>query len=190
MSPAYDIPALLTALSAKEAPVRFGAAKTFELLSGESPERVYPHFDFFARMLHHENQVLRWNAIAILANLAPADDEGKLDRILTRYLAPIAGPAFITAANTIRGAARIAQCKPHLAPRIIRAILRVERASYPSPVCRDIAIGHACVALAALPPTPAVRAFARRNQNNPRHPTAAKAAKLLRKLSTAESRTA
>jgi hypothetical protein len=176
---------LLAGLGAKTARIKFGAAKSLEHLSRQSPELLYPHFDFFAAMLGHENQILSWNAMLTLANLAPVDSEGKLDLILDAYLSPISGPALITAANAIRGAARIAAAKPHLAKRITRAILRVERAAYPTPECRNVAIGHALRAFDVLPPTRAIRGFARRHLANPRPATAAKAAQLLRRIQSA-----
>lgn len=173
---------LLAGLGAKKARIKFGAAKSLELLSRQSPELLYPHFDFFAAMLGHENQILKWNAMLTLANLAPVDSEGKLDLILDAYLSPIAGSQLVTAANTIRGAARIAVAKPYLAQRIARAILRVEHATYPTPECRNVALGHALRAFAVLPSTRAIRAFATRQLTNPRPATAAKAAKLLRRI--------
>jgi hypothetical protein len=61
----------------------------------------------------------------------------------------------------------------------------VERADYPTPECRNVAIGHALNAFAGLPRTRAIREFARRHLANPRPATAAKAAKLLRRIQSA-----
>ncbi len=174
---------MIAGIGAKKARVRFGASKALQDLSCRSPQLLYPHFDFFAAMLGHSNQILKWNSMLTLANLAPVDSEGRLDLILRSYLSPIAGPNMITAAHAIRGGAAIGAAKPHLAPRIARKILGVERASYATPECRDVAIGHALQAFGALsrvlPDTRAVRAFARRQLSNPRPATAAKARKLL-----------
>jgi hypothetical protein len=173
---------LIAALASKQARIKLEASKALRALSSESPLLVYPHFDFFAAMLGHPNNILKWNAMLTLANLASVDSEGKLDLILDAYLAPIQGPVMITAANAIRGAAQIAAAKPHLAPKIARKILRIEHARFATPECRNVAIGHALRALATLPKTPATRAFARRHLANPRLATAAKAARLLRAL--------
>jgi len=55
--------------------------------------------------------------------------------ILRSYLSPIAGPHMITAAHAIRGGAMIGSARPHLAQRIARKILSVERAVYATPEC-------------------------------------------------------
>ena len=178
---------LIAGVGAKSARVKFEASKALEILSCRSPQLLYPHFDFFAAMLGHPNRILQWNAIATLAGLAPADCDGKLDLILDSYLSPIAGPVMITAAAVMRGAARIGISRPHLARQIARKILRVERAVYATPECRNVAIGHALRALTLLgrvhPPTRAIRDFAARHLNNRRPATAAKARALLRSLS-------
>jgi hypothetical protein len=170
---------LIAGLAAKPARVKFGAGKALMALSAESPEMLYSHFAFFAAMMGHENNVLRWNALRILANLAPVDRENKLDAMLDAYLAPIAGPQMIAAAHAIHGGAAIAVAKPYLRDRIVRKILRVERAAYQRPECANIAIGHAIEALGTLPQSPEIRAFATRQLKNTRRSTAAKAAKLL-----------
>jgi hypothetical protein len=170
---------LLTGLGSHHARVKLGSSKALRELSRREPELVYPHFDIFAGLLGHGNNILKWNAMLTLANLASVDREGKLDRLLDVYLAPIAGPVMITAANAMKGAALIAQAKPHLAERIAKAILRVERANYASGECRNVAIGHALKTLGTLGDSRRLRAFARRQLDNPRRATANKARGLL-----------
>ncbi len=165
--------------------VRLGASKALRVLSERDPESVYPHFDFFVDLLGSRNHILKWNAMLTLANLAPVDREGRLDRIMDAYLAPISGPNMIDAANAIRGAAAIAQAKPHLAPMIAGRILAVERASYATAECRNVAIGHAIRALdqvfdAAGDKRHLLR-FVSRQTENPRPATRAKADRFLRK---------
>ncbi|HXN49726.1 MAG TPA: hypothetical protein VN893_23945, partial [Bryobacteraceae bacterium] len=91
---------------------RLGASKLLRDLSEQSPDLLYPHFDFFTALLASPNHILKWNATLTLANLAAVDREGRLDQILDAYLAPISGPNMIDAANAIRGAAVIALAKP------------------------------------------------------------------------------
>src|SRR6516164_851994 len=105
---------LLRDLESAEKPVRLAASKKLRDLSAEAPGELYPHCDIFAALLGSENNVLRWNAILTIANLAPADRDDRIDEMLDEYLAPIRGPVIITAANTIKGAAIIARAKPHL----------------------------------------------------------------------------
>jgi hypothetical protein len=175
---------VLAGIGAKRAGVRLGTSKALRILSERVPELLYPHFDFFAAMLGHDNHILQWNATITLANMARVDREGKIESVLNRYLDLIAGSNMITAANAMRGAAIIGAAKPHLVKRIVPRIMRVERAEYATPECRNVAIGHALLALEELvrllPDRRGVRLFAARQLGNPRAATSAKARRFLK----------
>jgi HEAT repeat protein len=178
------LPAIIEGLKADKPRVKYGCAKALRLISEQRPDRLYPFFDFFVGLLDHENKILQWEALFVLSHLARADDDDKCADVLDRYLSPIPGPVMITAANAIQGGARIAQAKPHLADRIAAEILKVPTARYGTAECRNVAIGHAIVALGdMLPllrnPAPTV-AFVRRQTRNPRPATRRKAARFLR----------
>ena len=170
---------VLAGIGAKRAGVKFGASKALRILSEQVPDALYPHFDVFAAMLGHGNHILKWNATLTLANLARVDREAKIEAILDQYLDLISGPNMITAANAIRGAAIIGLAKPHLVRPILLRIMRVERAKYATPECRNVAIGHALRALEQLadllPDRQLLRLFAARQLGNPRPATSAKA---------------
>ena len=167
---------------------RLGASKVLRDLSGQSPDLIYPHFDFFAGLLGSPNHILKWNATLTLASLATVDRDGRLDQIMDAYLAPISGPNMIDAANAIRGAAVIALAKPYLAPGIAARILAVERASYATAECRNVAIGHAIRAFDQIFDAAGgqreVLRFVNRQTENPRPATRAKARRFLRKRSS------
>jgi len=167
---------------------RFGASKLLRILSERRPELVYPHFDFLAGLLKNENSFLRWNAMLTLGNLAAVDRNKKLDAIIAAYLAPIAGPVMIDAANTIRGAVAIARAKPYLADTIATHILQVENATYATPECRNVAIGHAITALNQIFPLLTnkehVQLFAARQADNARHATGSKAQRFCKRWTT------
>jgi hypothetical protein len=183
--------ALLAAMSSDVARLKFPAAKALRNLSQHAPELIYPHFDFFASFLRHENTILRWNAILILGNLATVDGESRVDEIIDAYLSPISGPHLIDAGNTMRGAAAIGAAKPYLADGIARHILQVERATYATPECRNVAIGHAIDALSRLFPMiagkHAVQRFVTRQTDNTRAATRKRAERFLRKWPLAPS---
>lgn len=186
--------AVIAGVGSVKAPVKFGAIKTLRILSEQAPELVYPRFDFFVSLLEHQNRILRWNAALALGNLAVVDQEAKLDPILDAYLAPITGPDMISAGNAIRGAAAIAVAKPYLADTIARRILRVERASYRTPECRNVAIGHAIRALeqffAVIGDQRAVQMFVRRQMNDSRPATRREAERFLKKTTKGGRRVA
>jgi hypothetical protein len=135
--------ALLEGLNAPSARVKYGSLKALRLMSEQVPESLYPRFDFFVGLLDSDNALMRWGSTRILGNLAAADREDKLEKTLGKFLAPVLGHELIGAANAIGAAAKIALGKPHLAERIAKQILAVERASYATAECRNVAIGHA-----------------------------------------------
>ena len=171
-------------LGAEPARVKYGCARVLRILGEKHPDLLYPRFDFFVRLLDHPNQIFQWEAVRVLSQLARVDAEDKFAGIFDKYFAPIRGPVMITAANVIRGGARIAAAKPHLADLIAAEVLKVDRARYQSPECRNVAIGHAIVALGDFfellqHPAPALR-FVRRQIKNARPATRKKAEQFLK----------
>ena len=181
------IEAILAGLQSQEARMRFGCAKALRLISEERPELVYPHFDFFVRLLDHPNKILQWEASLILSNLARVDTQEKFTSIFEKYFAPVPGPVMITAANVIRGGARVARAKPDLADRIAAEMLKVGRAKYKTAECRNVAIGHAILALGEcfnlLQNRGPVIRFVRGQISNERPATRKKAEQFLERLS-------
>jgi hypothetical protein len=180
-----SIAEVLDGLTATEANVKYGCAKILEALSEENPGALYPQFDRLVAFLHAKNRILTWEAIRILANLSRADSEGKIEALLDTYFGPIRGPVLITAANIIKGSATIARAKPHLTPRVVNELLGIEKASYRTPECRNIALGKAIDALDAIfeqieDPKPVLR-FVRKQQHNPRQATRRRAERFLKR---------
>lgn len=138
---------LCEGLASSQARIKYGSAKELIRISEENPGLLQPHFELFVRVMEGEARILRWNAARILAHMARVDSEGRIDALLDRYLAPIGGDEMIAAANTIQGAADIALAKPYLADRLARAIVEVRHAHYQRPECRQVATGHAILAL-------------------------------------------
>jgi hypothetical protein len=180
-----QVDVLCDALALHQARTRYGSAKLLLLLSERDPAQLYPRFDFFARLLDSDARILRWNSARILGNLACVDRQNKIEKLLDRYLAPIAGPEMIAAANVMQGAAEIAKAKPHLAGRIATAILKVHHATYARPECSHVAAGHAIQALDRFFDHLRIRkpilAFVAAELTNPRPATRKKAEKFLRK---------
>ena len=170
---------LLDGLNAPDALTKYGCAKVLRNLAAEQPKLLYPHFDYFHRLLRHPNKIFQWQGSFVLSHLARVDTERKFDEIFEEYFRPVRGPVMITAANVIGGAARIALARPDLADRIALEILKVSRARYQTTECRNVAIAHAVRAFDGIlellrNPEPVFR-FVRRQLRNPR-PAARKAA--------------
>jgi len=162
---------------------RFAAGKALALTAAKDPRRVYPHFEAIAALLARDSKIVRWNALQIIAALAPADTAHKIDGLLDGYLAFIRGGNLISAANAIQGAGRIASCRPDLREKILPALLAVEQATYETPECRNVAIGQVLAALEELGPgacqRPEVTAFIRRQLANRRAAVARRAARMI-----------
>ena len=180
-----QIDALFEGLGSKTSRVRYGAAKALRTVSEQAPDLLYPRWDSLARLLQNENAFLRWGSTQILGNLAAVDHEDRFEPMLDRFLAPISGKEMIGAANAIAAAASIALAKPRLADRIVEEILKVERATYATPECRNVAIGHAIKSLDKLlgqvKKRRAVLAFVTRQLDNPRPATGKKAERFLKR---------
>ena len=171
-------------LKADKPRIKYGCAKALRMISEQRPDLLYTHFDFFVRLLDHENKIFQWDAAFVLSQLSRVDAEDKFSAIFAKYFSPIPGPVMITAANVIAGGTRIARAKPRLADRIATKVLKVARARYQTPECRNVAIGHAILALGEiLPllrhPAPTVQ-FVRKQIRNPRPATRKKAERFLK----------
>jgi len=184
-SPAEQVAALCDGLASTQARTKYGSARQLLRLSEQDPALLYSRFDFFARLMKSEARILRWDSSRILGRLARVDSDGRIDKMLRRYLAPITGNEMIGAANVIHGAADIAVAKPHLADRIAREFVKVGHANYATPECRNIAAGHAIQALDRffehVRRKKEVLAFVESQLENPRVATRKKAGKFLAK---------
>jgi hypothetical protein len=180
-STAEQVNTLCEGLASPQARTKYGSAKQLRRLSEQDPDLLYPRFDFFAHLMEGETRILRWDSSRILGHLARVDSEGRIDKLLDRYLAPITGHELIAAANAIQGAADIALAKPHLADRIAREIIKVKHAHYTTPECRNVAAGHAIQAIDRffehIQKKEPVLAFVESQLENPRPATRKKAGK-------------
>ncbi|MFO0974174.1 MAG: hypothetical protein U1A27_12160 [Phycisphaerae bacterium] len=170
--PPASVAAAVSEFSAPGGTARFAAGKALAATAQHAPGRVYPHFGAIAAQLDSDSQIVRWEALQILAELAAADVDRRIDRLLGRYLSFIRCGNLVSAANAVKGAAQIASARPDLLRRIVPAILGVERATYKTDECRNVAIQQALRALCELGPRAlrlsAVTAFVRRQLRNPR----------------------
>jgi hypothetical protein len=180
-------PALLSVLFkglASENPrTRYGSMKVLRTISEKDPAILASRLGRFIGLLDSDNTILRWGAIQIVANLAAVDSRKRIEKIFDKYFAPIRGPVMVTAGTIIGGAPKIALAYPELADRIAQEILRAERATYQTPECRNIALGHAITALDqffdSLQGKQRVIAMVTRQLHNPRNATRKKAERFL-----------
>jgi hypothetical protein len=181
--PAGQVAKAVARLGAPTGTDRFAAGKVLIATAEKDPGRVYPHFAAVARLLGSENKIVRWEVQRILGALARVDVENRIEPLLGEYLAYIRGTNMISAANAIGGAGEIAKAKPELRGRIVEAILGVETATYETPECRNVAIGHALEVLKGMwrevKEDAAVRGFVERQVGNTRVAAAKRARELM-----------
>lgn len=173
-------------IASVEARTKFKCIKVLRTISKIKPAILYPYFHFFERLLDHENNIIKWNAIDIIANLAEIDTGRRFDKIFNRYYELLNEGSLITAGHIVDNSGKIAKVKHNLREQITNHILSVERVSLPTDECRSILNGKAILALGQylnhIRNNDAVIAFAKRQINSKRSATKNKAEELLRKI--------
>jgi hypothetical protein len=186
------IDALLSNLSAKKAKLKYSSANKLVSIAEKEPSTLYPHLDFFAKLLDNENQTLKWIAIRIIGRLSKVDEEGKIDKLLKRLITLSNCGKLITANNAILALGEIARNKPKLKKKIIKELLKVEGYKYDTDECANIAIGKVIETLGNfkgdLEGDKDVIAFLKRQTKNTRNATSKKAKQLLKNLDVNASR--
>jgi hypothetical protein len=173
-------------LASKFARIKFGCAKALRMLSEKRPDLLLPKSDKIFELLGSENQILKWNAIAILGNLAILDPGNLRKILLPKLYVLLSGGELIAANHAIAALANIGRAFPKEQKKITASLLAIEDAVFKTDECRNIAIGKTLLALATFldsghAPKEVIE-FARRQTVNHRHATAKKAESLLRKL--------
>jgi hypothetical protein len=165
--------------------IRFGCAKSLLLLSEKQPELLCGKVDRIVGLLDTENRILKWNAIAILGNLAAVDREGRIRRLTGKLYGFLSCGELITANHAMMALGKIGRAFPDDRERIAMKLVGVEHESFDTEECRNIAIGKAILAIEMFLDAgnrgKAVLEFARRQTGNTRPATAKKARAFIRK---------
>ncbi|CEL23942.1 MAG: hypothetical protein PHY53_10140 [Methanobacterium formicicum] len=93
------------------------------------PELFYPYWDDFTSLLNHPNSYHRNFALALLANLTPADNENRFQSILNDYFLCLNDEKIMTACKCIKNTAKILESKTELTDEIIDILLDVDNRS-------------------------------------------------------------
>jgi len=117
---------VLAGTSSPKAGIRYGCGKVLMDYSEEHPEKLYPHFEAFVKLLDSKYRILTWNAMAVIANLAKVDEGQAFDAIFDKYYSFLNDEYMVTVANVVGNSAKIALAKPYLVQRITAELLKVE----------------------------------------------------------------
>jgi hypothetical protein len=180
------LPAVMGGISAREARVKYKSMKVLSLISRKSPRVLYPYFDVFVHLLESSNNIVKWNAIDIIANLTTVDAESRFEKMVDRFYGLVNEGSLITSAHVVESSDIIAGAKPHLRDRITGEILKVENIPLPTEECRNILRGKAILTLARyyaqIEDKEPVIAFVRMQLTCSRHATGKKAETFLKKV--------
>lgn len=176
-------------LDAEDPKVKYAFVKELLDVAARSPELLYPQYHRWRRLLHGDNEVLRWAAIDIMGRLAAVDQYGLLDAELPDLIAMLHQGHLITTAHVVKTLESIAHHRPHLRSLVLGELIHVVDDRFENAESREIAIGKVSETLIQfvthLAHTPEVFAFVQRACSSSRAATAKKGNRLRHQLAAA-----
>ena len=178
---------ILEGVSSTNPRIKFGCAKILSKISEEHPEKLYKEIDFFIDLLDIENNIIKWNAMDVIANLVCVDTKKKFDDIFTKYYSFINSDTMVTVAHVVDNSGKIALAKPYLINQITNELLKLEKISTKPRLtqeCKNILFGKAIIAFDQyfdqIEKPKEVISFIKRQLKNTRAATKIKAEKFLK----------
>lgn len=182
------LPIIIDGISSSNANVKFGCAKILRAISSEKPEKLYQEMDLFINLLDSPNNIIKWNAVDIVANLTKVDNKNKFDEIFEKFYRMLSEKSMVTAAHVIDNSGKIARVKPHLTDKITDELLRVENIPR-TQECKNILMGKAILAFGSyfeqIEDKDEVISFVKKRLKNTRNATKVKAEKFMKKYGKA-----
>ncbi len=182
------LPQIFNGVSSINTRIRYGCAKILRIISEEHPEKLYPRINFFTELLDSDKKILKWNALSIITNLTKVDVQNRFDDIFDKYYGHLNAEYMITVANVVGNSGKIAKAKPHLTQKITNELLKtgeLKIKAHFTQECKNIIIGYAISAFDMyfdqIENKKEVISFVKRQLNNTRNTTRAKAEKFLKK---------
>jgi len=177
---------LFNGVSSVNPRIKFGSAKILRIISERNPRLLYPNMEFFVNLLDSENNILKWNAMDIIANLTVVDSHNRFNKLFKKFYGYLYEGNLITAGHVVDNSGTIALAKPELRDEVTKELLRVEKIPLPTEECRNILIGKTMKAFHVyydkIKEKDEIVSFVKRQLNNSRKATRAKAEELLEKL--------
>ncbi|UCH88071.1 MAG: hypothetical protein JSV49_07330 [Thermoplasmata archaeon] len=181
------LPDIIKGISSDNARIRLGCAKIIRTVSEKKPDAVYPVSKYFITLLDSENNIIKWNAMDVLANLAKVDSNKTIEKIFTKYYDLLTDESMVTAGHVVDNSGKIAIAKPHLTERITDELLKLDKIPR-NTECKNILKGKAILAFDAyfeqIENKDAVISFVKKQLRNKRNATKTKAKQFLKKYDT------
>jgi len=183
------LPEIFNGIRSENSRIRFKSAKIIRAISEKNPEILYSKMDFFIDLLDSENRILKWIAIDVIGNLTSIDSKNKFDKIFKKYYSFLLAESMITVAHTIDNSGKIAKARPHLTQMITSELLKIEKIptkQHLTQECKNILLGKVILAFGMyfdqIENKDSVISFVKRQLNNTRNATKAKAEKFLKRI--------
>lgn len=180
------LPEILKGISSENARIKFKSAKILRIISEKNPEMLYPKMDFFVDLLDSENNIVKWNAMDVIANLTFVDSKNMFDEIFEKYYGFLYEGSLITAGHVVDNSGKIANAKPNLQSRITGELLKVEEIPLPTEECRNILLGKVVLSFGQyvdqVENKEEMISLVKRQLNNTRNATKKKAEKFLKRF--------
>jgi len=180
------LPEVFDGISSANPRIKFKSAKILRIISEKNPKMLYSKMDFFVNLLESENNILKWTAIDVIANLSSADSKNEFDKIFENFYDLLSDESMITAGHVIDNSGKIARAKPHLQNKITKELLKVEKIQYKTTECRNILLGDVILAFGQyidhVSNKEEMISLVKRQLKNSRKATKAKAEKFLIKV--------
>jgi hypothetical protein len=181
----------LEKLSSKNPGIKYGFAKELLKIGANSPRVLYPHLDYWTKMMGSDNNILKWTAIDIIGYVSAVDKENKTDKLIKNLLLFLHGGHLITCNHAIFAMGLLAQNKPERRNSIIKELLSISKDTFDTEECKNIATGKVLETLRSflddIRNNKDAIDFIERAKNNTRNATKKKADLLSKKIAVLNS---
>jgi hypothetical protein len=177
---------ILKGVSSPIANIKFTSTKVLRIISKKAPKILYAKMDFFVKLLASENNIIKWNAMDIIANLVAVDTRNKFNKIFKKFYGLLNEGSLVTAAHVVDNSAKIVKAKSEFQNKITSALLKIEKIPLPTEECRNILRGKTIQAFsqyfAQIKNKSRIISFVKRQLNNRRNATKKRAKEFLKKF--------
>jgi hypothetical protein len=123
-------------LLSKEDAVRSTAFNEILSISENSPEILYPKWDFFVHLLESDNNYRKYIGLYILANLTKIDSDNRFETMFDAFFKHLSDDSVMIASHLAKVSGIIARNKPLIQKLITQKLLKIDTLGH-TPQHRD-----------------------------------------------------
>ena len=176
----------LNKLNSQNPQINYGFAKELLKIGSENPEQLYEHFDYWAKLIKSNNNILKWTAIDIVGYLSAVDKDNRIDPLIPDLINYLHGGVLITCNHSIFALGLISQNKPNFKEKTINELISISQDNFKTNECKNIAIGKVLEVIkpfaAEIKNNISVITFIENATKSERNSTKKKAEQLLKKI--------